>query len=538
MISAQLPIDENQRLQALYNYEVLDTEAEDTFDNLTLLASEICGTPIALISLIDPNRQWFKSKVGLDVEETNRDIAFCAHTINQREIFEITDTLEDDRFFDNPLVTAGPSIRFYAGSPLITPQGLAIGTLCAISDKPMQLNEHQRRALQVLGNEVISQLELRSQIKQVKLANERKTEFLATFSHELQTPLNAIISFSQLMLNDKTIHLSDKHAKYLEHLDFSGKRLMDLVNSILDLNKIEAGKMEVCCSEINSAKFFKTLRAAIAVIAEQKGITLQFSTDINTGSSLFVDEIKLSQVVLNIASNAVKFSKQGQKIEVSVFHSSTELTLVFKDYGVGISSQDIPNVFDKFQKVGNSKNLEGSGLGLMISKSLVELMGGRIHLSSRTNNGTLVKITLPVVEQEAAISRPDIPNLQLNFKQDARILVVEDNDINREVALAIFASLGFSIEIAETGEIALAMIKQRQYDIIFMDLHLPGMDGYQTTKAVKKQIPDQVVIALTADAFAEQDKKMLESALCDVLNKPVNMQKLITTLNKYIPKPD
>lgn len=536
MISAQPPEDENQRLQALYNYEVLDTEAEEAFDNLTLLASEICGTPIALISLIDPNRQWFKSKVGLDAEETNREIAFCAHAINQREVFEVTDTLKDNRFFDNPLVTAGPNIRFYAGSPLVTPEGYAIGTLCAISDKPMQLDEHQRKALEILGHEVISQLELRSQIRQVKLANERKTDFLSMISHELLTPLNAIISFSKLMLNDKEVSLTDKHSKYLEHLDYSGKRLMTLVNSILDLNKIEAGKMEVRYSQVDRVEFFDSLHASISPVAKRKGVTLEFSTDVAGKRSLFIDEKKLAQVVLNIVSNAIKFSLSGQKVEVKIFHLANELKIIFKDYGIGISEHDLPNIFQKFQQFGENKNQEGSGLGLMISKSLVELMGGRIYLTSSVDNGTLVKVIVPIGDTQASINPPQIPNLLLNFKQTAKILVVEDNDINREVALAIFASLGFSIEIAETGEAALAILEERQFDLIFMDLHLPGIDGYQTTKAIKKRIPEQIVIALTADVFAKQDKRMVESELCEVLNKPVDMQKLIAIFNKYIPK--
>lgn len=539
MISAQLPKNENQRLQALYDYEVLDTEAEDAFDNLTLLASEICGTPIALISLIDPNRQWFKSKVGLDAEETSRDIAFCAHAINQNEIFEIVDTLKDKRFSDNPLVTSSPNIRFYAGSPLITPQGHAIGTLCAISDKPMRLNDHQRKALKVLGHEVISQLELRSQIKQVKLANERKTEFLATLSHELRTPLNAIISFSQLMLNDNEIRLPEKHGKYLEHLNFSGKRLMALVNSILDLNRIEAGKMEIQCSKIECTEFIQTLRTSIAAMAEKKDIKLKFNHDIANGTRFYIDESKLSQVALNIASNAIKFSAKGQHIEVNVFHSGNELTLIFKDNGVGISSQDIPKAFHKFQQVGENRNQEGPGLGLMLSKSMVELMGGQIHLSSSVNNGTLVKITVPTNEPDTTFAElSEVPNLLLNFTQQAKILVVEDNEINCDVALAIFASLGLSIEIAETAEAALAILEQRQFDLIFMDLHLPEMDGYQATKVIKQRTPEQIVIALTADVFAEQDKRMMDSGLCEILNKPVDMQKLIAMLNKYLPKAD
>ena len=173
-------IDEAVRLKALYDYDILDTEAEKTFDDLTQLAAQICNTPITLISLIDPDRQWFKSRVGLDAEETSRDIAFCAHAIHQREIFEVEDTLQDQRFFNNPLVTSAPNIRFYAGTVLVSPDGYAIGTLCVIDDKPNKLTQKQRQALEVLGRSVISQMELRKNIKQLKQANQHKTEFYLT----------------------------------------------------------------------------------------------------------------------------------------------------------------------------------------------------------------------------------------------------------------------------------------------------------------------------------------------------------------------
>lgn len=158
MASNPLPQNEDQRLKALQSYDVMDTIGEEAFDRITQLASVICGVPIALVSLIDENRQWFKSKVGLDVPETPRDISFCQHAIMGQEIFEIENALEDERFKENPLVQGFPNIRFYAGFPLEDPDGYNLGTLCVIDEKPHKLDESQRLALSVLGKEVVAQL--------------------------------------------------------------------------------------------------------------------------------------------------------------------------------------------------------------------------------------------------------------------------------------------------------------------------------------------------------------------------------------------
>jgi GAF domain-containing protein len=166
-MTAPIPHKEKKRLKVLWQYEVLDTVPEEVFDDLTELAARICEAPIALISLVDEKRQWFKSKVGTSVNETSRDVSFCAHALNQTELFIVPDATQDTRFAQNPLVTSDPQIRFYAGAPLITPDGYALGTLCVVDKVPRDLRPEQRQALQILARHVVSQLELRRRTKQL-----------------------------------------------------------------------------------------------------------------------------------------------------------------------------------------------------------------------------------------------------------------------------------------------------------------------------------------------------------------------------------
>lgn len=534
MRSADLPKDEIERLNTLFKYEILDTEAEKVFDDLTELASEICDTPIALISLIDSDRQWFKSRVGLDAEETSRDIAFCSHAILQQSVFEVSDTHEDTRFMDNPLVLEDPSIRFYAGAPLLSPDGHAIGTLCAISDKPKKLNSHQRKALEILGREVISQLELRLQLRRLEKANERKTEYLSSLSHELRTPLHAILSISQLMLNNPQVKLPEDYLGYINHIDFSGKRLLNLVDTILDISKIEEGTLELVEKVINVKDYFHGIEDLIISLARKKSLDIKFSVNAGAVKSITIDDSRLSQIMLSLVSNSIKFSAEKQTIVISVVVTSSDLVFAIKDHGIGISSEDLPFVFDKFQRLSNKNRTDGPGLGLMITKSLVETMKGQIKLLSEVNKGTLAKVTLPLNQTSDEIASDDT-TLVKGFDKGISVLVVEDNEINQQVAIAIFNSIGLQIEIAEDGQQAVDKATGSNFDIILMDIHLPDFDGYEASRKIIAAIPDQLIVAFTADVFVNQDSRLIDSGIVDAINKPFDMADLLNILNRYCP---
>lgn len=522
MLKAPIPADEIKRLKALYDYEVLDTEAEKVFDDLTALASEICQTPISLISLIDPDRQWFKSRVGLGALETSRDIAFCSHAILQDDVFEVPNALHDERFFDNPLVTGDPNIRFYAGTPLKSPSGENIGTLCVINDEPQKLTDHQKNALELLGREVIAQLELRIKNKQLEKSNRYKTEFLSNISHEIRTPLNAIIGLSDLTLQHaSTENLAPECIEYLEQINHSGNCLLGIINSVLDLSKIEAGKLEV---ELTTCDVEELVLGTISMFrhkADEKQIALSY--DIKPIPQVIIDDKKLSQVLINLISNAIKFTSAGKHIKIKVWSSNQSLCFEIEDQGVGISRQDLKRLFNKYIQVGKNKSgQQGTGLGLSITKGLVDLLGGTIHIESELGVGTSVNLVFPLVlskeeklrgKSEAIIQLPDNLN----------VLMVEDNLVNQKVIGALLTRLGVSFHIAGTGEEVPELIEQNHYDIVLMDINLPGISGLEVTRNLKEQRYKAPILALTADVFlSNQEKAIFDS----FVTKPIKYEQL------------
>lgn len=535
MKKAKLPANEKARLKALYDYQVLDTEAEKIFDDLTLLASEICQTPISLISLIDPDRQWFKSKVGLDADETSRDIAFCSHAILEDEIFEVSDTLKDERFFDNPLVTGHPNIRFYAGAQLVTPAGHTIGTLCAIDSKPKQLTEQQSRSLKILSREVIAQLELRHKIQQLKQINRHKTEFLSNISHELRTPLNAIVNFSALMVEQLKTENSVACAQQKQHaqlIDTSAKHLLSVINSVLDLHKLEQGKMTLDTECVQSDTFFNQLISVMDIQAKQKSIDLELDITAALPPFIETDEVKLRQILINLLSNGIKFSDSMGKVTLKVTPKANKLHIAVIDQGCGIAPNEQAKLFGQFEQASNTLP-EGSGLGLAISKALIQLMGGEIELSSTLGQGTTVQMTCPLVVADKTKPTYCAPSQLCQFKTDSKILMVEDTPINQQVATAVFARFNLTLEIASTGEQAIEMAKQQAYDLIFMDIHLPGINGDETAQKINTIHPDTPIVALTADVYS-QEYQQQDSVFQQYLTKPIETDKLNNVLAKYL----
>lgn len=389
MVVAPKPENEAARLQALREFEILDSSEEIEFDEIVALASQICESEISLISLIDESRQWFKAKVGLASDETSRDIAFCAHAIHNDNIMEVQDTHQDERFFDNPLVLNEPRIRFYAGMPLETQAGYRLGTLCVIDSKPKQLNEHQRYALRVLANQVIKLMELRIRNFELQRSIETRNRLLSIISHDVKAPLQSLGMLAEFMADD-AMEPGEMKTMAVE-IGKVANRTGDLVENILNwANNIDDRK-KLKKEVINLKTITQEIAELYAPLLAQKNLSLKINLGI---ADVLGDTEMIKFIFRNLISNAIKFSENAV-VEVTTsgaLNGSWQLQV--QDHGIGMSAHQLQKLFnweDRYTNLGTN-NEKGTGIGLLLVKDFVERHHGQLHISSTLNEGTQITL--------------------------------------------------------------------------------------------------------------------------------------------------
>ncbi len=395
MVPPHIPPDDQRRLRELYRYEVLDTSYEDEFNDVVKLAATICRTPIALISLIDANRQWFKAKVGIDANEFSREISFCGHTIAaEAAVFEIHDATQDERFLDNPLVVEEPYIRFYAGVPLINNNGFKMGTISVMDTKPGELNEEQIYTLQSLARQVVKLLDqnlLNKQLEQQSIKLQQQMELqnriLSIIAHDVRNPIGAVKSIIEL--NARKI-LSQQDS--VELMNMAGKQIdgtVELLNNLVDWGSMQMRGRGVETEKVHVRTLVSNMFKSFEVMSSLKSNIMVNLVD----EDLFVrSDINAMRFILrNLISNANKFTKEGV-ITVYAHKEDKHVMISVSDTGVGMTDEMQTKLFDgeHYQSTTGTGNEKGSGLGLILTKDFIEMLGGTIKVESQEDKGTSV----------------------------------------------------------------------------------------------------------------------------------------------------
>jgi len=382
-IAAPKPENEAQRLDALRGYRILDTRREDAFDDLTRIASQICGTPMALVSLIDEDRQWFKSRVGLDAPQTSRELAFCAHAILQDKVFEVPDALRDIRFHDNALVTGAPHLRFYAGAPLQTPDGHALGTLCVLDRKPRNLSDDQKAALEALARQAMAQMELRRALVEAERTARYRSRLMAVMGHDLKQPVN-VINMCLSLLEPELRGEEDQQT--LAYARAAIQTLSVELDSLAQASRLDQESVKIVKLPIQ--RVFDNIRDNWSLRARSKGLDLRIvKSDVVIDS----DERLLGTVIGNLVGNAIKYTEKGGVL-VGLRRSGDGYRVEVWDTGVGIPEAQREKIFESFNQLDCQS--EGLGLGLAIVRRTAELLGCEIKVESRLRRGSCFSVVL------------------------------------------------------------------------------------------------------------------------------------------------
>ena len=369
------------------------------------------------------------------------------------------------------------------------------------------------------------------QAKKAQEASAAKSRFLFSMSHDIRTPMNAIMGYTELM--EKNVGNIEKEKDYLSKIHSSSKFLLDLINSILEMARIESGKETLNIKACNIFDVLDSLNSVFEKLAHEKGLEYQCTTKIQH-PYIYCDPIKLEEILLNIIGNSIKYTDEGMVLIQIEEGESGQFQCMIQDTGIGMSEAYLPHAFEDFsrEKSGTQTSVKGTGLGLSIVKSLVELMHGTIEISSQVNQGTTTRIKFHFeIAKESELEKNQETNI-IDLK-GKHILLAEDNDLNAEIAMTLLSDYGLIVDHVNDGIACVKQVKEKEYDVVLMDIQMPNMDGYQATQKIR-EFSDIPIVAMTANAFEEDKQKALSIGMNGHIAKPIDMDKVISALSRVL----
>ncbi len=463
---------------------------------------------------------------------------------DQQKLAEAFERSIDDKrsyFIEHKIITEKGNVRYVEerGKHLFDKDGNVLQTLGSVYDVTTQ-KEYEKELVE-------SKKVLRIAKDEAEQASRIKSEFLANMSHEIRTPMNSIIGMTYLALNG---NLEGKERNYIEKAHQSSESLLGILNDILDFSKIEAGKLELEETAFQLQYVISSMLNILSTRAKEKNIKTKVKIDKDVPWYFIGDQLRLSQVLINLGSNAIKFSPEDEDVLFSVSllaedEESATLQFCVQDKGIGISEEQQKNLFQSFSQADSSttRKYGGTGLGLAISKNITQLMGGDIWLESEEGKGSsfmfsvvLKKQTASQIEQGAEGTENHDEGEVADKLKGAKILLVEDNELNQELAQDILSHHGMEFVAVWNGEEAIEMLKKHEFDGVLMDCQMPIMDGCTATRIIRedKKYKDLPIIALTANVFVDDIEKIRQSGLNDHISKPIKPEKMLSTMSKWI----
>lgn len=416
----------------------------------------------------------------------------------------------------------------------LAPVDLRLGRICVVR---MDVTDS-------VAEEVRSKQAIEQALAAAEQANRAKSEFLSNMSHDIRTPMNAVLGMTEIALDNMDSRAEVESC--LKKISISGKHLLDLINNVLDMSRIEAGRMSVNRELVSLSQLAEDIVATMQMQAEAKKQSLTVHTEQLACAAVYSDSLRLRQVLLNILGNAVKYTPEGGAVDFTIKESPSakgsgyvHLAFVVQDNGIGMTDEYVRHIFECFSREDRLRvqKTEGSGLGMAITKYIVDAMGGEISIKSEPNVGTEFTVLLDVerAEQEQAESQEtDAAQPQRGL----RVLLAEDNALNREIAVALLSKQGVTVETAENGQLCVEKFSAAphgHYDAVLMDVRMPVMNGYEATKAIRALARADAalpIIAMTADAFAEDVERCLAAGMNAHLSKPMDIHKLMALLER------